>query len=244
MQGARLPDGSYLATYPGWYSADEITDKDGDTAVKADIAMHAVKFNYLYYWGDYGISVIVPVGKIEVNGTESSGVGDIELGAGWFLPVKSVDLLAALFVDLPTGPYDKADRVNFGTGQWDIGPTLYLSKRINKFQIDAITRYNFHIENGESGWKPGNEFYAEATVNYAITPRLWAGPSVIYVKGADGELDGVRFDNTATTSLSLGGEVFYALTRKTVLLLSVMEEVEVENGSKGRLILGRISYFF
>lgn len=242
MQGARAPEGSYLAFYPIWYHADEITDSKGKTAVKdLDLDNYMMLTNYLYYKDNYVLAATVPVGKLQVGDEGSGGVGDIEVGAGLFLLVKWADILAGVLIKAPTGPYDKNDLVNFGSGQWDIRPTVFFSKTVDRFTFDAALRYWIKLECKESGWKPGNEFYAEGVVNYKVNDKFRFGPSISFMKGVNGELDGEKFDNTATTKLSVGAEAFYLASSKLYLLLNVMEDIDVINGAKGRLFLGRIT---
>jgi hypothetical protein len=38
----------------------------------------------------------------------SSGLGDINLGAGYFLPIKQIDILPMIFVEFPTGEYNSS----------------------------------------------------------------------------------------------------------------------------------------
>lgn len=247
LDGAHPPDGFYQLAYMFWYTADRITDSKGKTAVD-DLGLdnYGLVIRPLYYHNDFIFAAFVPIETLEVDAFDDSdgGIGDIVLGVGYFLPVKWADIIAALQVKIPTGHFDKDDAVNIGDGQWDIRPELYLNKFVGKFSFDLALKYWVRLEIHSNGWKPGNEFHAEALVTYGITGKLRFGPSVKLLRGADGELDGVRFDDTASRRLSLGAELIYQTTPRLQFLLTVLEDVETENAADGTLVMGRVSYAF
>jgi hypothetical protein len=54
------------------------------------------------------VSAIIPVGKMEVGKLKSDdvGVGDIQVRAGWNLPVEWASILTELMVKVPSGRFD------------------------------------------------------------------------------------------------------------------------------------------
>ncbi len=242
--GMHAPDGTYFVMYPFWLTADKITDGNGNTALdNMGIDMSGVAFKVLHYTGDMVYVALAPVGELEVDALDdrSSGLGDVVLGAGYFLPIKWADILPAIQFKIPTGPYDDDDAVNFGHGQWDIMLETYLFKVVGKWCYDAALKYWVRLENRESGWKPGNEFRAEGLVTYGFSDKVRFGPAATYVRGSDGEQDGTRFYNSALEKISFGGSAIYHHSPKLLLSLDVMHDVETKNSAEGTFSFLRIS---
>ena len=86
------------------------------------------------------------------NAQNDSGLGDIQLAYGYFLPVDWADLLPVIQVKFPTGPFDKNRSTNYGSGYTDIWLEFFLNKRVEKFMLDFVTRYWIKFENTENNY--------------------------------------------------------------------------------------------
>ncbi|VAV84008.1 hypothetical protein MNBD_DELTA01-466 [hydrothermal vent metagenome] len=246
-EGAHPPSGFYLSLYPFWSNAEVITDDDGDKAVRnLGLDYYGVIIRPIYYTKNFIFTPLIPVAKLEVDskGESSSGLGDITLGAGYFLPVEWVNLLSVIQIKTDTGPYDKDDAVNLGSGQWDIKFEQYLHKMFDRWSIDAAIKYWVKYENKSNGWKPGNELRLESVATYGFTRKLRFGPTVTLIRGSDGEMRSSRIDNTAKKKLSLGGELYYRARPKLGITLTYMKDIETRNSIEGEFLRLRISMAF
>lgn len=101
-----------------------------------DLAKVEELLRWSYYTGDFVASALVPVAHMSVGSLdqESSGLGDIILGAGYFLPCKQADILPMVFVKFPTGEYRADKAVNIGSNQYDVRPMIFLYKKFRQVQ--------------------------------------------------------------------------------------------------------------
>ncbi|HON79961.1 MAG TPA: transporter [Spirochaetota bacterium] len=209
--GVRAPDGMYLLTYSSVYHADDVRDSSGDLA-RDGYGYYSVQeiFRGAWYYRGVVVSALVPVGGVYVDsaGRGSFGAGDITAGAGFFLPVSCVDILPMLFVKFPSGEYDSSETVNYGSGQYDIRPMVFIHKAARGFTVDAVAKYYRRLENHDTGVKPGDEIHLQAVAAYNLFGTFRAGPSVSWMRGRNREIDGEAQGNTAGEMLSLGGDFY------------------------------------
>jgi len=179
--GARAKKGLYFLTYTSLYAADEITDKQGQ-AVKKDFGYLNIQetLRLCYYSPNFVVTVLMPFSYANTHSLhqDSAGLGDISLGAGYFLPFKQIDILPMLFVKFPTGEYDASKAVNIGTNQYDIKPTVFLYKTLGNFSIDASAKYHFRLKNEDTGVSPGDEFHLQCLFGYSLNDQFKLGPSL------------------------------------------------------------------
>ncbi len=242
LDGHHCPEGYYLALYPSWYSSDKITDNHGNNAddnFGLDLSMLLLRPTL--YTENFVINAIIPVGykSIDSLNDRDSGIGDIIVGGGYFLPIMWADIVPVLQIKMPAGSFDEDDLVNLGNGQYDIQTEIYLFKSIDKFSFDFALKYWFRFENHDTDLKPGNEVHAEALVTYGLSEKFRLGPSFSFTKSADQEMNGHKQRDTALKKLSMGCEFVYQASNAQYLL-DVIVDMESENYTKGLLISGRI----
>ncbi len=91
--GAKLPDGLVLNLYPYWYNADKSTNNNGNaTTNNLGMNRYGMSVGASYYTNNWMFNIVVPTGNLQVNSlhSENGGIGDIQLRAGYFVPVESV----------------------------------------------------------------------------------------------------------------------------------------------------------
>ena len=89
--GAHAKNGHYFLSYTSLYIADETTNAKGNKSkdkfglTKADEILR-----WCYYSGDFVATALAPVGYMSVDSLHqhSSGLGDVILGTGYFLPFR------------------------------------------------------------------------------------------------------------------------------------------------------------
>ena len=244
---SKSPPGYQLNLYPYYYSADIRTDKDGNhSANDLGLTKYGVLIGNTYYSGDFLLNVIIPVGSVEVGKLKSddSGLGDIHLRAGYFLPVEWVTVLPALMVKTPTGSYDKNRPVNYGDGQTDLVTELYLFKLMPPFSFDGVLKYAVRFRNRDSDVKPGNEFTAEGLATVAVADKVRIGPAINFISGEDNKSGGATQHDSGLTRLAVGGEVYYGRFDNVKISLAAYQDVLTRNTNQGTLVMSRITIKF
>lgn len=238
--GVRAPEGLYLLTYTSLYTADEVTDGSGDTAV-ADYGFTRIQemLRLSYYAKEMCFHVYLPAGykEVEYYGEDTWGWGDLNLGIGRFLPVKSLDIVPMLFVKFPTGRYDGDRKVNYGDHQFDIKPTVFLHKTIRQWTVDLALKYFYRLVNPDTHTAPHNEFYAEALLGYEFWNFMKVGLSLNWMKSDDSKYFGEEVANNAKVreSYSIGSDIYFRLSSFN-LSFTYLYDVYVENTVKGHYV--------
>ncbi len=244
--GSRARQGLYFLTYTYAYFADETTDKSGK-AVGKDFGLFSAQeiLRLCYYSPEFVATVVVPFGytKISSLDQESFGLGDVSVGAGYFLPFKQVDILPMLFVKFPTGEYSSSKVANIGSNQYDIAPMVFIHKTMGKFSIDAAIKYYFRLENNATNTLPGDELRLEALLGYNITEKFKLGPSVNWVVSKNKEQNGSTVSDSAREKLSVGADFYYRFSWLSVTL-TYLYDVYAENSTKGHFLQLKTVYRF
>lgn len=244
--GARAPKGLYLLTYSSLYFADKTTDVKGKTS-KEDYDFRKIEelLRFCYYTPYLVLTAFLPIGHLQSGffDVSSQGIGDINLGAGYFLPVKQTDILPMLFVKFPTGEYDSQKSVNYGTNQYDIKPVIFLYKALGRFSIDAAVKYHFRTKNPSTNISPGNEVYLQCLLGWNITNYFKVGPSLNWMKSGNQKNNGVEVKQSERESFSLGGDVYLRLAVLSITL-TYLRDLRSKNTLKGDLFQIKTCYKF
>ena len=239
--------GYELKLIPFYYSADLRTDKEGNPAVRdLELKRYGVIFNNCYQINDLMLSVLVPVAKLEIGKlkNDDAGLGDIQLRAGWNLPVQRASLMSALMLKLPTGGFDTRHAVNLGDGQADLATELYFFKLLQPLSFDALLRYGFRFRNSDSDVTPGNEFSAEGLVTYRLAEKVRFGPALNFLVGGDNRKRGTRTADSGLRRFSAGGELWYGRFDAAKISLAAYKDVQTRNTNEGFTVLSRIVFKF
>ncbi|MCD8554821.1 transporter [Seleniivibrio sp.] len=176
IKGATLPGpGYYYVMYNQLYSADKVTDKDGDE-IHNGFDLTTVANVHRFVWitdkkilgADYGMNLIVPLVNVDIEMSDlgvdesSFGLGDINLEPfvlGWHGP--QYDYVFGLSMYFPTGSYDKNDPSSTGKDHYDImlstGGTYY-PDAAKKWSVSVLTRYEKHLKNRDLDVTYGDDF--------------------------------------------------------------------------------------
>jgi len=244
--GARAKQGTYFLTYSSVYTADETTNQSGNIN-KKDFGLWSAQelLRLCYYSPDFVATALVPYGYMEINSLNqnSSGLGDINLGAGYFLPIKQVDILPMIFVEFPTGEYDSSKAANIGSNQYDIKPVIFLHKSFGDFSIDAAAKYFFRLKNETTNVLPGDELHLQCLLGYNLTDKFKLGPSINWMTSKDKEQNGVSISNSARETLSMGADIYYRFSWLSVTF-TYLYDVYTENSSQGHFLQLKTVYRF
>jgi hypothetical protein len=233
--GIRAPDGIYFLTYSSLYHADDVRDSNGDLA-RGGYGYYSVQeiFRGAWYYRGFVFSALVPVGGVYVDsaGRGSFGLGDITAGAGFFLPVSCVDILPMVFVKFPSGEYDSSETVNYGSGQYDIRPMVFIFKSAGGFTFDGVVKYYRRLENNDTGVRPGDEIHLQGVAAYNLSGTFRAGPSISLMRGWNREVEGEEQGNTAGEMLSIGGD-FYVRAGCVGITFTWLNDIHSRNRTDG-----------
>jgi hypothetical protein len=245
------PPGWYLLAYPAYYSSQELTDKNGDTAVgNLDLHVYQNYFRATYYNGallpkTWLFSAYVPVGRVEILNDHDVGLGDPTLVVGYFfVDDKPSNTYAGFgsYVDVPLGSYDPNKLANVGSNEWRVRPLLTFAKFSPPLDLEASLKYNFIFENDETRRKEGDQFIFESYAGAFLRPTFMAGAHFNYIVGRDDELKGARLPDTALKKFQAGPGLTWLASRRLMLVLEILADLEARNTTKGTLFLGRISW--
>ena len=245
--GAKPPEGYQLKLFPFYCSADIRTNKDGDPAVRdLGLKKYGVIIGNFYQLGDLQLNVLVPVGTVEAGkyGDANSGLGDVQLRAGYFLPVEWASILPIVFVKVPTGSFDKTRAANMGDGQIDLAAELYMFKLMQPLSADLLLKYNYRFRNPDTGFTPGNEFSAEGLVTCRLTDRIRVGPAVNFLIGADNKKGGATVADSGLMRLSAGGEIWFGRLDHAKISLAAYKDLVTRNTNEGVTVMSRIAFEF
>ncbi|MBN1270187.1 MAG: transporter [Kiritimatiellae bacterium] len=234
--GVRAPPGLYYLNYLSLYYADTMTDSSGDSLLSDFRYRSAFETARLsWYSPNLMATVLLPFGYAESGYLDDAdtGFGDVTLAAGGFLPVRRLDVLALLAADAPTGSFDEEARINIGTGQWNIRPSVFVHKEIKPCTFDGVVKYNFRLENEDTNFDPGDEWIAEALVTRQFG-GVKVGPGLNWLLGDDSEQDGHTLPDSARHKLSAGLET-WSYVRGVSLVFNYMADVYAENSARGHL---------
>ncbi len=244
--GSRAKAGSYFLTYTSVYAADKITDKAGNTGTKNfGLSSTQELLRLCYYSPDFVATALVPFGytKIDSLNQDSSGLGDINLGAGYFLPIRTVDILPMIFLEYPTGKYSSAKSANIGSNQFDIKPVIFLHKTLENFSVDAAAKYFFRLENESTDVLPGDEIHLQCLLGYNLTEKLKIGPSINWMLSRDKKKNGLKIDDSARETVSAGADFYYRFSRLSITF-TYLYDVYTENSPQGHFFQLKTVYRF
>jgi len=243
--GARA-QGLYFLTYSSLYDADKVDDSRGHTS-KKDYGYRKLEelFRLCYYRKDLVLTGLFPVGHVKNRfyHDSSAGIGDVNLGAGYFLPVKEVDLLPMLFVKFPNGDYNSQRSVNYGTNQYDIKPVLFIYKAMGRISFDGAAKYFFRAENPATKVAPGDELHLQGLLGWQFTQKFKAGPSLSWMKSTSQKNSGVKADGSKRESLSAGADFYFRFPAFSAAF-TYLRDVRARNTVKGDFFQLKTCYKF
>lgn len=183
------PPGFYYKMYNAFYTADTMTDKDGEELdIDFDLSLFANAHRFLWVsqkkilGADYGADIIIPLFNIDIEigalGVDDSefGIGDIciePLILGWHGP--RYDASFGLGVWAPTGKYDETEPASPGKDMWTwmitAGGTYYFDAQ-KTWSASLLARYEFHGEKKELEVTPGDDFHFEWGIGKTVG-KVW-----------------------------------------------------------------------
>ncbi len=190
LKGASLPPpGFYWKLYNAFYTADTMTDKDGDEIdIGFDLTVYALVNRFIWIsdmkmlGADYGADIIIPANYTDIK-ISAKNVEDDKFALGDIMiePIllswhgSRYDAAFGFGLYLPTGEYEKSEPASpgkdFWTGMFTLGGTYYFDME-KTWAASILSRYEIHSEEDDLDITPGNDFHFEWGVSKNIA-QVW-----------------------------------------------------------------------
>jgi hypothetical protein len=125
----------------------------------------------------------------------------------------------------PTGQYDPAKLINYGSNRWAIKPEMGYSRRMGHWILDAYggvwfftTNSQFFPGTNRQTQSPTGSF--EGHLSYDFKPRLWVSLDGNYWVGGTTSLNGVQNNATIQKNSRIGATASIPLSRHQAIKLS------------------------
>ncbi|MDD5302403.1 MAG: transporter [Elusimicrobia bacterium] len=157
---------------PTYLRSPALVDRDGNGRPQSATSRQLLMIVRLYT-RRMMLRASVPVVSQSQNGSGRYGLGDAFFEGGALVNPGPWRMRLLGFAKAPTGGFDKTQAVNIGGGQWDFGPSLYVTRYFDekRVDVDLQTQYAFRMPNTENGVRPGNEL----TYNLAVAREFQVG---------------------------------------------------------------------
>jgi hypothetical protein len=265
--------GFYYQQYLQYYTADTLTNANGDdTGAIDDLDVWASLNQFIYqsdqavlFGGKWGVDVIVPIVGIDVQPggapltDNGAGLGDVLIG-----PFIQWDPIMGdqgpVFVHrvefqciVPTGRYDNAETFNPGSGHFSFNPywsaTLWIHPR---WTASVRAHYLWNDENddpwvgsGANTVQPGQAIHVNFASAYELLPKqLHVGINGYYLKQVtDAKVNGVNAGMREQV-LGIGPGAVWHFSQDDHLFLNVYFETLAENRPEGMRFVLRWTHHF
>lgn len=262
LSGLMLPEGLNTLLYYSHYSADKITDGNGDERaavarykIEADVV--AARFSYVWpgvRWLGANVEtrlvLVVPTLDLTLDINRPGGLPPLDRGGsttnlgdttfapvllGWHSP--TLHQIAGVESFLPTGEYDADEPVNAGRNQFQVAPFYGVTWFPNKhWEASAKVRYAFNSTNTDTDYRSGDELTVEFSGGYRLTDRLSMGVNGYWFnQTTDDKLDGQALADGGNRGnvKALGPYVSYRLAPNFALIAKLQKEFDAENRPEG-----------
>mgnify|MGYP001575852633 CR=1 FL=1 len=247
-----FPPGFYMADYPAYYSAHEVTDKDGHTLIPnlglrsyINVVKFAVYAKDPVFKKPIQLTAVVPFGRVEMLNQHAVGFGDLTMVLGYWPIVKEslgIGSGPGCYVDMPTGKYDATRLANIGNNYWRVRPTWVFSRFVFPYDVETSLTYNIYFENPATKVRNGNELAFDSFFGRFVSPRFMLGGHFNYLTGLDKELNGARLPDTRVRQFQAGPSVTFLSSRYSNVMAKVLADFGSRNTAKGVLLFLRAGW--
>ncbi|MBF0506687.1 MAG: transporter [Nitrospirae bacterium] len=243
-----LSQGWVLSTYLSYYSAPKYLDKNGDVIPAAlnlkayETTLRLTGYNKSILPNTLGVTLLAPAGRMDVRGDHTIALGDISLAAGyWFIdnPLTKTYLVAGLYIDIPTGPYNMRNTANMGANVWKFRPTVGYAQQWGGLKVEAAVKYNIYSKNTDTQVKNGSELITELYSGYFILPYLLFGANINGTFGQDSTARGIQIDDSGVQRLQAGPSLYLVTGKRSSITFVALSEFDVRNSARGNLLYTR-----
>jgi hypothetical protein len=256
MSGAVPPPGTYILNYFQYYSADKLTDNNGNDA-RPGFKLRATGdvFRFIHvtdkklFGGFWAMHLLLPLANVDVTvpgaSQSKTGLGDIVI-APFILSWHAKNWHAATGLDfvLPTGSYNKNDMANIGRNYWTFEPIFagtYITD--SGYEVSGKFMYDFNTKNEDTNYLSGQEFHMDYAFGKKIDKFTLGGAGYLYQQVTDDESNGVTVHNNKGSVVAIGPAVKYDY-KKMSFSLKYLFEAAANNRPEGKNLWFKFSYAF
>jgi Putative MetA-pathway of phenol degradation len=169
-------------------------------------------------------------------------IGGPAMTAPQYMKWKQKNILGmSLRVVAPTGQYDSAKLINWGTNRWGFKPEVGYSRRMGHWIVDAYGGTWFYTKDpkffSENQYIPGVQVKTQAPVgsfeghlSYDVRPRLWVSLDGNYWFGGKTSINGVENPATEQKNSRMGATVSVPMTKHQSMKFSYNNGAYVRYG--------------
>ncbi len=243
------PTGLYFLDYPFYSTAQKILNGNGNI-LSDDIGLRLLEniFRFTYYGNasvehPFAVTVLVPVGRIELMGDHDQGLGDATIGTAYWIinDARSKTWVgAAFFADAPTGNFDPNKKANMGSNVWKVRPALIFAKQFENFDIEASYKYNIYTKNKDNNIENGSENIFEGYIGYFLKPQLLFGAHYNVVYGEDEKIGGQRVADSGVRVYQAGFSFNWMVSDNLGFMFENVYDYNTRNVPEGKIYLDRL----
>ena len=259
------PVGSHAVILSSSFSRGDIVL---DPSVPIENAKGSIEVPVIGYYESFDLSghsanvtLVVPYAHALFQGTYQGEAGEITrsgladlrvrfsvnlaggraMNVGEYVKWKEKRLVGvSLTMSIPTGQYDSARIVSIGTNRWGFKPEVGLTRRWNRWALDAYGGVWFFTANNQ--YSPGSSLRTQSVVGsveghwgYYFRPRLWASLDVNFWTGGRTAVNGVEKPDQQRDS-RVGGTVSVPINRHQAVKLSYNQGAYITVGGAYRTL--------
>lgn len=241
--------GVYFQEYFQYYTADELTNKDGDDLglPGVDISVLVAMSQVIYQSPDeWGVNVMLPIVSLDAsddfgiltdNGT---GLGDLLIGPFWqWNPImgekgpKFMHRVELQFI-LPIGDYDDNKVLNQSSDYFSFNPYWAFTAFFTpQWTMSARIHYLWNAEKDND--QAGQAIHANFATAYELVPKQFRlGLNGYYLKQlTEDQKNGNDVPDTEQMAFAIGPGAVYHISQDDHLFFNYYQEIEAENRPKG-----------
>ena len=255
--------GFYFTQYIQYWTADELTNQDGDRLLPApadeDLSVWISLTQFIYqsdqkllFGGKWGMDMIIPYVSLDLDygvtntfgfpKDNGAGIGDILIG-----PYLQWDPIMGengpIFMHriefqmiFPTGKYDENRALNPGSNFFSFNPYWAGTLFITP-RLTASTRlhYLWNAENNDNNTQAGQAIHLNFATAYEVLPKqLRVGINGYYLKQiSDTQVNGNDVGNSREQVFGIGPGAVYHFSQNSHLFFNVYFESNAENRPEG-----------
>jgi hypothetical protein len=165
------------------------------------------------------LSADLPYVSIEAAPKDESGLGDIRIGAEYFIEKNNIIFKGAVDLKLPTGDED----VGLGTGSTDLGISITGRKREGDIGFNATAGYILRGDAKPNGTDVdyGNVINLVGGGEYQVKPALWVGANIAFVRTGTSEFNN-GFEGDGLQTIDLNPNAAYRLSSDMTVTFDII----------------------
>jgi len=169
--------------------------------------------------GEEYLNLSADLPYVNIETADESGLGDIRIGAEYFIEKNNIIFKGAVDLKFPTGDED----VGLGTGSTDLGLSVTGRKRDGDVGFNATAGYILRGDAKPNGTDVdyGNVINLVGGGEYQVKPALWLGANVVFVRTGTSEFNN-GFEGDGLQTIELNPNAAYRLSSDMTVTFDII----------------------